>query len=97
MIHSFPFPDPHGRPKYVRLPPNNGREHYTGLSRSALNALILPCRANEFKPPVKSKVLKSNKHAARGVRLICLESLLGYIEESDGTSDAAPDATPAPQ
>ena len=65
-------------PEFIRLPRGGTRDPITGLSRSALNSLILPSNGNGFKPPVKSVCLR--KHgAARGIRLIVLKSLLAYI------------------
>lgn len=66
-------------PIYIRLPKSGTRCHYTGLSRSALNSLILPSKENGFRPPVKS-ISDKKKGAVRGVRLILLESLLAYLE-----------------
>jgi hypothetical protein len=64
--------------RFLRLPKTGEREPLTGLSRSYLNALILPTRANNFSPPVRSYVLK--KPGARtGVRLIDRQSLIDYV------------------
>jgi hypothetical protein len=43
-----------------------------------MNELVLPCKTNNFKPPVKSVSLKE-KHQIRGVRLISFDSLLNYL------------------
>jgi hypothetical protein len=75
-----PHVDKHGLPVWIELPASGKREFYTGLSRSALNALILPTKANGFRPPVKSISLKSSPHVTRGKRLILLSSLLAYLE-----------------
>ncbi|HWY50669.1 MAG TPA: hypothetical protein VNW72_04225 [Chthoniobacterales bacterium] len=66
------------RPEFIRLP--KGREHdsWTGLSRSMLCQLILPCRENDFQPPVRSCTLR-RKGTTKGVRLIDLQSLLDHI------------------
>jgi hypothetical protein len=50
------------------------------MSRSGLNALILPSPANNGKPPVKSVCLRK-PGAAKGTRLIHLASLLAYLEK----------------
>jgi hypothetical protein len=64
--------------EFLRLPRPGQLCPVTGLSRSYLNSLILPTLENEFRPPVKSFVLR--KRAARsGVRLIDRESLVTYI------------------
>lgn len=76
-------------PEYCRLPKSGTRCPITGLSRSALNELILPCSANGFKPPVRSVVLKK-RHAVRGVRLIVVESLLDHLRNLDPIGDTPP-------
>jgi hypothetical protein len=67
------------KPKYVPLPSGKEHEYYSGLGRSYLNTLILPCESNNYKPPVKSISLKKIGFS-RGKRLIVLESLLDYID-----------------
>ena len=69
--------DPHPA-VLLRLPKSGERCPVTGLSRSKLNTLILPSRANGFKPPVRSISLKQ-RGAVRGVRLIPAEGLLDYL------------------
>jgi len=65
-------------PEFIRLPKPGSREPFTGLSRSTLNALILPMELNGFKPPVHSVLLRK-RGAIRGVRLIVLDSLIKYL------------------
>jgi len=65
------------RPEFIRLP-KGGPEHYTGLTRSKLNALVLPCPENNGKPPVRSVCLRQPGRQ-KGVRLIHLKSLLDYL------------------
>jgi len=55
--------------EFLRLPPVGERCPVTGLSRAALNAWILPTKANGRKPPVKSFVIRQ-PGAKRGIRLI---------------------------
>ena len=66
------------RPEFVRLPPPGERCCYTGLSRSTLCELCVPCAANGNHPPVVSHVLRK-RGAARGIRVISLVSLIAYI------------------
>lgn len=66
---------PTTRPVYVRLPKSGERCAITGLSRGTLNDLILGADA-----PVKS-VMVARPGATRGVRLVCLESLLNHLDE----------------
>ena len=73
---------PNWRPKTIRLPASGQRCPYTGLSRSSLNNLILPCLLNGFKPPVKSYALR-RRNAIRGVRLICYDSLMQHLFKED--------------
>lgn len=77
-MHTVTNPIPN-RPEFLRLPKSGQRDPLTGLSRSALNALILPTKENSRRPPVKSVVLKSRKSADRGTRLIDVASLLEYL------------------
>lgn len=66
------------KPEWIRLPAPGRRCPYTGLSRSTLNELTIPGRANENKPPVKSVVLRK-RGALRGIRLISYDSLMQYL------------------
>lgn len=66
-------------PEFVRLPRPGFRCPVTGLSRSTLNELVLPSAANEFRPPVRSHVLRKSG-SLRGIRLISLRSLLDHIQ-----------------
>ena len=68
------------KPEFVRLPKSGTRCPYTGLSRSKLNQLVLPCKENDFKPPVESKVLRS-RGTIRGTRLIVFDSLINYLRQ----------------
>ncbi len=60
-------------PEFVRLPRAGQRCPYTGMSRSAINALILATP-----PAVKSYVLR-RPDARTGIRLIEYRSLVDYI------------------
>src|SRR5262249_42567609 len=76
-----PVPPPaNGAPsiEFLRLPPPGRLCPYTGLSRSYLNLLILPCEQNAYKPPVKSFVLRK-RGARKGVRIISYPSLRAHI------------------
>lgn len=65
-------------PEFVPLPPAKGTEFYSGLRRGSLNQLILPCEANDHRPPVKSVSLR-RRGCVKGKRLIELASLLRYL------------------
>ncbi len=55
-------------PAFLRLPKCGERCALTGLSRSMLNALILPTAANNFMPPVVSHVVKSDPQSMVNLR-----------------------------
>lgn len=73
------------RPEMIRLPAPGQRCPWTGLSRSGLNELILPTRANDGRPPVRSFVLR-RRGAKTGVRLIDYGSLIHYIRRHPETA-----------
>jgi len=73
-------------PAFIRLPPVGDQEPHTGLSRSALDQLTRPQEANEFKPPVRSRIVKLEK-STRGVRLVDFQDLLRYL---NSLSDRSP-------
>ena len=68
------------RPEYIRLPRPGDRCRLTGLSRSTLAELVVPCDANNHKPPVKSLLIKK-RGAQRGIRLISYDSLLDHLRK----------------
>lgn len=68
-------------PEYIRLPRAGDRDPIFGLSRAYLNLLVLPCQANDFRPPVKSSVLRK-RGAKTGVRLVNVDSLREYIHRN---------------
>ena len=70
------------KPEFIRLPKGGTRCPYTGLSRSKMNQLVLPCKENDFKPAVESKVLRK-RGTIRGTRLIVFDSLMGYLNGLD--------------
>ena len=70
------------KPEFIRLPKSGTRCPHTGLSRSKMNQLVLPCKENDFKPPVESKVLRK-RGIIRGTRLIVFDSLMEYLNGLD--------------
>ncbi|MEY2485478.1 MAG: hypothetical protein QOH39_1126 [Verrucomicrobiota bacterium] len=66
------------KPEYIRLPKPGTTDALTGLSRSTLAELLVPCEANGHYPPVKSLVIKK-RGATRGIRLINYDSLIDYL------------------
>ena len=79
-------PFPGQRPEFLRLPPPRARCPVTGLSRGALNGLILPSPANNFKPPVRSFVLRQ-RGARTGIRLIDYHSLRNHILANEASNN----------
>jgi len=69
---------PTARPEFLRLPKPGFLCPYTGLSRSAINELILPTERNGFKPPVRSFCLRQ-RGAKTGIRLVDYDSMANYI------------------
>jgi len=65
-------------PEFLRLPKSGFLCARTGLSRSALNAVILPTPQNGNQPPVRSFVLRKTG-AKTGIRLVDYQSLVTYI------------------
>jgi hypothetical protein len=78
-------------PEYIRLPAPGTRCVHTGLSRSSLNNLILPCKLNGYRPPVHSVCLK-RPGTARGTRLVGFSSLMEYIESMKVMNDSGQDS-----
>jgi hypothetical protein len=65
-------------PAFVRLPRSGSRCPVSNLTRTAIDQLVRPQPLNNFRPPVKSRVLKA-RNARRGIRLVEVKSLLDYI------------------
>ena len=78
-------------PATVRMPKSGQKEPYSGLGRTQCDLVCRPQPGNNFNPPVQSHILAA-RGAARGVRLINLQSLLAYIS---GLSAEQPKKTKA--
>lgn len=78
--------------RFIRLPPTKGRCQWSGLPRSTMNALILPTKDNNYRPPVASYVVKTSKNAKRGTRLISLTSLMAHIRAEANSAEELPSA-----
>lgn len=63
---------------WIRLPKTGARCPFTGLSRSALNNLILPSSRNGWKAVVRSATAGRPGHT-RGARIIWLPSFDEYV------------------
>lgn len=82
--------------EFMRLPPPGQKDPVFALTRSYLNMLILPCRENGFRPPVKSFVLRRTR-ARKGVRLIEIQSLRDYVRQQYEASQETPEAQSSPK
>ena len=80
------------RPEFIRLPKAGTLCPRSGLSRTGLNLLILPCAANNFRPPVRSVSLRKPGQL-RGTRLIVFDSLMTYLH---GLEEPAPSTAVIP-
>lgn len=69
-------------PEFIRLPKAGHKCNITGLSRSTLNAIILPSKTNDYKPKVKSISLRKRGNL-RGIRLICYRDLINHINSAN--------------
>jgi hypothetical protein len=66
-------------PITFRLPQAGELDHYFGGTRTFWNERVLPNEENNFKPPVKSVVVKQ-PGAKRGMRFIVFESAKAYFD-----------------
>ena len=66
-------------PEWIRIP-SKGKCPHTGLSRGTLYNLIGSTKLNDYRPPVKSVLLRQ-KGNIRGVRLISYASLMEYLSK----------------
>jgi hypothetical protein len=75
-------------PEFIRLPKTGTLCPHTGLTRSKMNELVLPCPQDDHKPPVKSVCLRQ-RGAIKGVRLVVFKSLIEYIRQQATDVNAA--------
>ena len=80
-------------PETIRLPKPGLLCPHSGLTRSYLNELILPCAANNWKPPVRSFPLRK-RGAQRGIRLIVWSSLKAYLYAQEAAGNKTPETNP---
>jgi hypothetical protein len=65
-------------PALIELPKSGDRCPLTTLSRTAMDLLVRPQEANDFKPPVKSRMF-AQEGSKRARRLVHYPSLLAYL------------------
>ena len=75
-------------PEFLRLPKPGTLCPYTGLSRAAINELILPTKRNFHRPPVRSFCLRQ-RGARTGIRLVDYSGLRKHILEHAEPAHAA--------
>ncbi|MGC3956989.1 MAG: hypothetical protein QM813_03180 [Verrucomicrobiota bacterium] len=75
--------------EFMRLPPAGTKDPIFQLTRSYLNLLILPCRENDFRPPVRSFVLRRTRKK-KGVRIIDISSLREFIQLQREQNEVSP-------
>jgi hypothetical protein len=66
-------------PVFIRMPRYRQKCPYTGLSRSGLDLLTRPQPANNFRPPVKSRLMRQTGTTGRIIRLIDYDSLVRHL------------------
>lgn len=79
--------------EYIRLPRPGEHDPFFGLTRSYLNLLILPSRENDFRPPVRSSVLRQG-NARTGVRLVNVASLRAHLKNQMQAADEQSSVAP---
>lgn len=72
-------------PAFIRLPRPPARCPHTGLTRNRLEALVVPCVENHFKPPVKSITEYSESEA---VTLRLVDSTLAATKPKPDSADS---------
>jgi hypothetical protein len=65
-------------PAYIRMPRTGTACPYSSLSRSGMDLIVRPQKANNFRPPVKSKIFRHSP-TAKGIRLVDFRSLMNYL------------------
>jgi hypothetical protein len=76
-------------PEFIELPRSGEREPRTTLTRSALDLLTRPQKANDFNPPVTSRLFfQTGSKQAR--RLVHYPSLLAYLFSLPNGADPNP-------
>jgi hypothetical protein len=79
LTSQLPVTPPDSFPAFLRAPRAGSKCPVSGLNRTALDKLVRPQPENNFRPPVRSRILKA-KGATRGIRLIDTRSLLDHLQ-----------------
>lgn len=75
------------KPETFRLPSGRERDPYFGIGRSYWNSLVLATPSNNFKPKVKSYVIR-RRGSRTGLRLIDFDSALCFIQQHEEQAKA---------
>src|SRR5262245_12016976 len=75
------------QPLFVRLPKSGLACPHSSLSRSAMDLLVRPQEANNFRPPVKSRILKHG--TKKGIVLVEYASLMAYLNNLPDGSETS--------
>jgi len=87
---------PELRPEFLRFPKGNNPCPYTGMSRSGLYNLCVPCKANKFRPAVPGKCLRQPGNLT-GVWLIPFAELIAYLRSLPTPTPGQPVDDPVPR
>lgn len=66
------------KPEFLRLPKSKTNCPMTGMSRTSMYNLTVPCKANGFKPAVPAKCLRQ-KGNLRGTWYVPFKALVAYL------------------
>ena len=73
-------PEPPEADRWIRLPKKGEDCRFSGLSRTSLQKLVAPCKANRHAPPVKGS-RRTLPGSAKPIWLVNLASLMAWVNE----------------
>ena len=76
------------KPFSFRTPKAGTIDPYFGAARTFWIEHTVPSKLNNFKPPIKSIVIKQRPDATRGIRFIVFESAEDYFRKAAGEKAA---------
>ena len=74
--------------EWIPMPKTGERCSISGLSRSAMRILVVPCSENEGNPPVESKRFQIPKWGSARKRFVRVASLREWIEKQPSAGGA---------
>ena len=72
----------HIKPEFIRLPKPGTQCPWTGLSRGKMNQIVLPCKENGCRPPVRSVSVRQRGQKF-AVRLVFFDSLIEFLKSCE--------------